>query len=66
MSNQEISIFARVNFTETQKEKSISVIGNAESLLKEINNLPDSIYKSIATTKLEECVMWANKAISRG
>lgn len=28
------------------------------------NGVPDSREKSLAFTKLEECVMWANKAIA--
>ena len=34
---------------------------SAEKLYHIINQLPSSREKSIALTKLEECVMWANK-----
>lgn len=30
-----------------------------------INRLPESREKSLALTKLEECVMWANASIAR-
>lgn len=38
---------------------------SAEKLLSTINQLPDSREKSLAMTKLEECVMWANKCAAR-
>lgn len=38
---------------------------SAEKLLSEIMRLPSSREKSLALTKLEECVMWANKCASR-
>lgn len=34
---------------------------SAEKLLSLINQLPNCREKSLAITKLEECVMWANK-----
>ena len=37
----------------------------AEKLYEIINQLPSSREKSLALTKLEECVMWANKSASR-
>ena len=38
---------------------------SAEKLLGLINQLPNSREKSLAITKLEECVMWANKCAAR-
>lgn len=38
---------------------------NADRLLSTINQLPNSREKSLAQTKLEECVMWANKCAAR-
>lgn len=38
---------------------------SAEKLLSLINQLPNSREKSLAITKLEECVMWANKCAAR-
>ena len=38
---------------------------SAEKLLSIINQLPNSREKSLALTKLEECVMWANKCAAR-
>lgn len=38
---------------------------SAEKLLGIINQLPNSREKSLALTKLEECVMWANKCAAR-
>lgn len=40
--------------------------GEARALALSINGAcPDSREKSLALTKLEECVMWANAAIAR-
>ena len=38
---------------------------SAENLLGIISQLPNSREKSLAMTKLEECVMWANKCAAR-
>ena len=38
---------------------------SAEKLLTIIERLPNSREKSLAITKLEECVMWANKCAAR-
>lgn len=38
---------------------------SAEKLLSIIEHLPNSREKSLALTKLEECVMWANKCAAR-
>ena len=38
---------------------------SAENSLGIISQLPNSREKSLAMTKLEECVMWANKCAAR-
>lgn len=38
---------------------------SAEKLLSILSHLPNSREKSLAITKLEECVMWANKCAAR-
>ncbi len=38
---------------------------SAEKMLQTLRRMPDSREKSLALTKLEECVMWANKAAAR-
>lgn len=58
--------FDSVPFHEPALRKSHIVKINAENLLYKLHdNLPDSREKSLAITKLEECVMWANKAIAK-
>ena len=49
-----------------QPEKYVVIRDTAKSLACLINdNCPDSREKSLAMTKLEECVMWANASIAR-
>jgi len=49
-----------------QPEKYTVIRENAMGLAMLINdNCPDSREKSLAMTKLEECVMWANASIAR-
>ena len=49
-----------------QPEKYTLIRDTAKGLAMVINdNCPDSREKSIAMTKLEECVMWANASIAR-
>lgn len=38
---------------------------SAEKLMSVLSSLPNSREKSLAMTKLEECVMWANKCAAR-
>ena len=49
-----------------QPEKYTVIRDTAKSLAMLINdNCPESREKSLAMTKLEECVMWANASIAR-
>ena len=49
-----------------QPEKYTVLRDNAKALAMLINdNCPDTREKSLAMTKLEECVMWANASIAR-
>ena len=49
-----------------QPEKYTVIRDTAKGLSMVINdNCPDSREKSLAITKLEECVMWANASIAR-
>ena len=49
-----------------QTEKYTVIRENAKGLAMLINdNCPESREKSLAMTKLEECVMWANASIAR-
>ena len=51
---------------EGQPEKYTAIRAQAKSLALMIDELvPDSREKSLAMTKLEECVMWANAGIAR-
>ena len=49
-----------------QPERYTVIRDTAKGLAMLINdNCPDSREKSLAITKLEECVMWANASIAR-
>ena len=51
---------------EGQPEKYTSLRETAKEFAYLLNDLcPDSREKSLAMTKLEECVMWANASIAR-
>lgn len=50
---------------ETRKLLSEEVRAQANLLATRINHAPDSREKSIAMTKLEEAVFWANAALAR-
>lgn len=59
------SLFTQVK---PSKEASVQIEAtnqNAECMLGALAKLPDSREKSLAVTKLEECVMWANKCAAR-
>lgn len=48
-----------------QKQRMLTIIGNANKLLKAICECcRDGREKKIAMVKLEECLMWANKAVA--
>lgn len=65
MSNDRQSHFQPVTFTERSMEISKSISTEADILMKNIAlNIPDCREKSIAITKLEESIMWSNKAIA--
>ncbi len=50
-----------------QPDKYVRIRDNAKELAELINTLaPESREKSLAITKLEEAVMWANASIARG
>ena len=52
---------------EGQPEKYVSIRSHAKACADVINNLcPESREKSLAITKLEEAVFWANASIARG
>lgn len=49
---------------QTTRMRKISALGE-EFLNKILDISPGSREQALAITKLEECVMWANKAVSR-
>jgi hypothetical protein len=52
--------------TSSQQEKYVFLRDEAKELAYKINELcPDSREKSLALTKLEEAIMWANASIAR-
>ena len=58
--------FDSVPFDKDQYKRTSILKDSAEGLLEIINAYcPDGREKSIAITKLEECLMWASKSISR-
>ena len=60
-----ISDFEHVDFTTEERDVSEEIRRAAVQLGHRLSiNLPDCRERSIARTKLEECVMWANKAIA--
>lgn len=57
--------YLQVEITSEQKARMLDVLSNVKTLHESIeSNCKDGREKSIALTKLEECLMWANKAIS--
>lgn len=52
--------------TSEKRERYVDIRSAAKTLAHEINGqCPDSREKSLAMTKLEEVVMWANASIAR-
>lgn len=50
----------------TQQERYVLLRDTAKDLAHKVNTMcPDSREKSLAMTKLEEAVMWANASIAR-
>lgn len=53
------------DITAHQRDRMINVMNIAQMLEESIEkNCKDNREKSLAMTKLEECVMWVNKSIS--
>ena len=59
------NVFSSVELSTEAAQQIVRTNCNADMLLSTLNQLPDSREKSLAITKLEECVMWANKCASR-
>lgn len=57
--------FTSVDLSAKAAQQIKSTNYSADKLLHTLRRMPDSREKSLALTKLEECVMWANKAASR-
>lgn len=57
--------FDQVSLSDRARIQIMNTNGMADMLLKAIAELPDCREKSLAVTKLEECVMWANKCAAR-
>ena len=57
--------FEAVNVTAKAAAQIKRTNGSAAKLHETIMQLPSSREKSLALTKLEECVMWANKCAAR-
>lgn len=55
--------FKSIAFDNISKELSDRIIGCAGVVQSILNELENSRERSVAVTKLEETVMWANKAI---
>ena len=54
-----------VKFNENEQEISVSIRHHATLLEDVINLIEPCRERSLAMTKLEECVMWANKGIAQ-
>ena len=58
-------MFESLKMNELQKWNVNLVKSKAEELLDIITKTCDGRYKDLATTSLEECIMWTTKGISR-
>lgn len=59
------NIFEQADLT---RRAAIQITNNntmAGMLLRTLSEMPDCREKSLAVTRLEECVMWANKCAAR-
>lgn len=59
------NLFESLPLNEKQQALRTNLLIEAGDLYKAIEVIPNSREKSLAVTKLEEVVMWANKGISR-
>lgn len=57
--------FDQVSLSDRARIQIMNTNSMADILLKAIAELPCSREKNLAITKLEECVMWANKCAAR-
>lgn len=57
-------MFESREFNEDEKVLSEYIRSKAEYLAEIIMSMPNSRERSLALTKLEEAIMWANKAIN--
>ena len=60
-----VNLFDQVELSAKAAQQIKRTNYSAEKLLSLVNQLPNSREKSLAITKLEECVMWANKCAAR-
>lgn len=58
-------LFDSVPFTPEAVERSNAIKDKAYELLAELKAAPGSADNTLAIRKLEECVMWAHKSLSR-
>ena len=66
MGNQIENAFSFCELDDDGREVCANIRSKARGLAHYINkNVPDGREKSLAMTKLEECVMWANAGIAR-
>lgn len=67
MKKEELGkLFENIPMDKLTREKQYEIKDKAYALAVSIwNNVPDSREQSLAFTKLEEAVMWANKGLSR-
>lgn len=59
-----MAVFGSREFTEEEQTVATVIKGAASDLDGLLKCVPDSREKSLSITKLEECVMWAQKAIA--
>ena len=65
MKTPTVGIFDSKQYTPEQLLVYKDIKLKATRLFKELEMLKPSREKSLAITKLEECIMWSNKSLSR-